>query len=494
MAAEELARALAESGTDLCFGVPGGGANLELIGACERHGIRFVLMHGETSAVIAAGVYGELTGSPGLAIVTRGPGLASAANGIAQALLDRQPVIVATDGTGHASSHQRLDHAALSAPIAKAILDDPAEAVRTALALPQGPVVMDLGAPRRAAAVLPPASTARKCQALSGGRKPVVVAGVGVRRAEHALRAVVRGTLIPVLTTYKAKGAVPESWPNAAGLLTGAAIETPLLAEADLIVLVGVDPVELIPGAWPAVAPVLSLSPWTVDDPRIPIAEQRVGLLPDLLGALVLDGSGWERTGATWCRASAAAIRVGTAGLAPHTAIEAARAALGPDATATVDAGAHMLVAMPLWTVEEPQRCLISSGLATMGFAVPAAIAAALVRGGPVVCITGDGGLGMCLGELETVARLGCDLRVLLLDDSALSLIEIKQGDGQGGPGAVRHRDVAFSAVATAMGLRGVVVSTPAEVAEAIARPGPSLVHARIDPGGYREVLRAIRG
>ena len=96
-----------------------------------------------------------------------------------------------------------------------------------------------------------------------------------------------------------------------------------------------------------------------------------------------------------------------TAGLAPHEVVDAARARAPAGTIATVDSGAHMLVAMPLWEVDEPGEALISSGLATMGFALPAAIAAALARPGrQVVCFTGDGGLGMALAELETLARL----------------------------------------------------------------------------------------
>ena len=497
---ERLAAALAARGTHVCFGIPGGGANLELIGACERHGMRFVLMRGETAAVIAAAVYGELTGRPGLAIVTRGPGLSSAANGIAQALLDRQPVIVATDGTGTAFSHQRFDHAALAAPIAKGVAADPDEAVELALALPQGPVVVDVGAPRSVPGTF--LCGAADFRALPGAalgdlrrsRRPLLIAGVGARGSEDALRALVQGTRIPVLTTYKAKGAIPESWPNAAGLFTGATIEAPLLAAADLIVLAGVDPVELIPAGWPYAAPVLSLSPWPIEDGYLPVAEARVGELGELLAVLALDGSGWDRDGRSWRSLAAERVRVATAGLSPHAVVEAVRGALPAGSIATVDAGAHILVAMPLWTVDEPRRCLISSGLATMGYALPAAVAAALTTDAPVVCLTGDGGLGMCLAELETVARLGLDVRVVVLDDAALSLIEIKQADGQGGPAAVRHGEIDFAALASALGVPGIAVRTPREVAAAAAHRGPSLLHARIDASGYAAVLAAVRG
>jgi len=92
--------------------------------------------------VIAAGVWGELTGTHGLALCTRGPGLAAAVNGIAQAHLDRQPVVVVADGAGFTHPHQRIDHAALVAPVAKGTVTDPRDAVRLALAPPWGPVLI----------------------------------------------------------------------------------------------------------------------------------------------------------------------------------------------------------------------------------------------------------------------------------------------------------------------------------------------------------------
>ena len=113
-----------------------------------------------------------------------------------------------------------------------------------------------------------------------------------------------------------------------------------------------------------------------------------------------------------------------------------------------------MLVTMPLWEVEEPDETLISSGLATMGFALPAAIAASVARPGRrVVCFTGDGGLGMALAELETVSRLGAPIVVVVFNDSALSLIEIKQRPGgHGGENAVRYRPTDFAALAQSSG------------------------------------------
>src|SRR5580658_8075551 len=153
-AADAIVGALAGAGTRLMFGVPGGGPNLDVVGAAAAAGLRFVLAHGETAAAIMAASYADLTGAPGAVLVTRGPGLASAVNGIAHAALDRLPVIVIADTVRSADadriSHQRLDQAALGRSVAKAVLtvggtsagDAAADAVRRALAPPAGPVVV----------------------------------------------------------------------------------------------------------------------------------------------------------------------------------------------------------------------------------------------------------------------------------------------------------------------------------------------------------------
>ena len=122
-----------------------------------------------------------------------------------------------------------------------------------------------------------------------------------------------------------------------------------------------------------------------------------------------------------------------------------------------------------------------------------AAIAASLTTDEPVFCLTGDGGLGMCLAELETVARLGRDVRVVVFDDATLSLIAIKQGPGQGGEAAVCYASSDLAAVARGLGLEAWTVDDEAGLEEALTRRGPSLVAARIDPSGYRAILAAIR-
>jgi acetolactate synthase-1/2/3 large subunit len=194
------------------------------------------------------------------------------------------------------------------------------------------------------------------------------------------------------------------------------------------------------------------------------------------------------------------AVPTASGALAPQQVAAVVRAHTPPDTIATVDAGAHMLAVMPLWDVEQPRRLLISSGLATMGFALPAAIAAALVAPGqPVVAFTGDGGLGMTLAEIETAVRLRLRIVVIVFNDATLSLIKIKQRPaGHGGAEAVDYGPVSFAGVATAMGAAAAAAATEAELVTALdaalRRDGPTVIDAAVDPACYPAVMELSRG
>jgi acetolactate synthase-1/2/3 large subunit len=520
-----IAAALDRAGTELVFGVPGGGPNLDLIEACEQAGLRFVLTHGETPAAIMAATYAELTGRPGACLATRGPGAASMVNGVAHALLDRCAVIALTDvvpaGERERIAHQLLDQRSLMAPAVKATCTLGSDAgahadraVRFATAIPWGPVHVDVdpGAPSDMTRV--PAEPAAPAGAgdidaarrlLSGASRPLIVAGVGCRGSEQQVAAFARKHGVPVLTTYKAKGTIDESDDLAAGMLTGATIEAPLLAAADAILGIGFDPIELIPAPWPYPVPIVSLGPWVSDDRYFEPQVRLVGRVAELLAQLdgFGSGEGWGSTVRAHRRERRESlVRHGSSpdALGPADVVVTAHEVFGTSAIATVDAGAHMLVVMELWTVAQPGHALASSGLATMGFSLPAAIAAALVHPDQrVVCFTGEGGLGMCVAELETLVRMNLPVTVVVLDDARLSLIELKQrSEGQGGANAVRYRDIDFAAVGTGMGLPGERVTDATGLRAALTRAaetdGPFLVDAVIDPRPYVDVIDAIRG
>jgi Thiamine pyrophosphate-requiring enzymes [acetolactate synthase, pyruvate dehydrogenase (cytochrome), glyoxylate carboligase, phosphonopyruvate decarboxylase] len=189
---------------------------------------------------------------------------------------------------------------------------------------------------------------------------------------------------------------------------------------------------------------------------------------------------------------------LGSGRLTSTTALAEMAARWSSGARVTVDAGAHMLPAMQLWPAEAKADILISNGLSTMGFALPAAIGAALLeRGRRVIAITGDGGLLMCLGELATLARENLDVCVVVFDDRALSLIKLKQ-EQRGAAVGVGLGAVDWVAMASSMGIRGFAVETLDALGICLAQigslPGPSLMAVRIESTDYAPVLRAIRG
>jgi acetolactate synthase-1/2/3 large subunit len=534
--AAAIVAALARAGTRVIFGIPGGGPNLDVVGAAAAAGLRFVLTHTETAAAIMAATYADLTDVPGAVLVTRGPGLASAVNGIAHAALDRLAVIVIADTVRSAEadriSHQRLDQAALGRAVAKAAIaiggsragDAAAEAVRLALARPAGPVIALMDDSSASPAAGPDSSAGQQAgtaaergddlavlaRALRSARRPVVLLGHEAIAHTAAIRAALRGSGIPVLHTYRARGIMPDSEPEAGGLVTGGTMEWPLLAAADLILGLGVDEAEMIPAPWDY----QGLTVLVTGNPGLPGpatyftgASELTGALPAAIDMLAAAGRRHDWPPATG-RAARAVTKQRLADaadaapglLTPQQVAATVRAHTPDDGVATVDAGAHMLAVMPLWEVTQPRRLLISSGLATMGFALPAAVAAALChQEQPVVAFTGDGGLAMALAEIETAVRLGLRIVVVVFNDAALSLIKIKQRPaGQGGGEAVRYGPVSYARAAEAMGAAAVVVRAEAELARALAaalrRDGPTVIDALVDPASYPVIMELSRG
>ena len=516
-----LAEGVHDHGAAIVFGLPGGGPNLDVVGAAGDAGLRFVLAHAETAACMMAGTFGLLTGRPALAIATRGPGAASAMNGAAQATLDRFPLLVVTDCVGSSDrdrfGHQRFDQRQMFAPVTKwsgrlADTAGAADVVGGALALaaarPAGAVHLDYdphgeevaapGVPKRHRTS--DEALRRAAQLVHGASRPVVIVGMEAVDSSVDVLSVLERLGCPVLTTYQALGVVPEGHPQQAGLYTSGAIEADIIGAADLVVAVGLDQVEPMPFPWRYDVPVVSVSEVAACATLVPITVEVLGPLAAALDAVIgTSSTSWPPGAGAAALADARATLAATnAGNFGPLELASAVAASAPDRVlATVDAGAHFLAIMPFWPASEPLRLLISNGLATMGFALPAAIGASLARPGiPVVCLVGDGGLAMTLAELETLARLRLPVTVVVFDDAALSLIEVKQKPGQGGSDAVRFQSVDYAAVARAMGLDACVVTSASEAAAALTGgwDRPRLIDARIDPATYAALIAATRG
>ncbi len=531
--AELIVEGLLRAEVPRIFGVPGGGSNLEVLEAARARGLPFVLCHQEWAATIMAAVTGELTGRPGAVLSTLGPGVTASATGLAHAQLDRSPLLYISDrhpsGVLAYATHQYVDHAAHLGPIVKGsvtVTPDSAghwaaHAVQLALAEPRGPVHLDLPADVAGAPAVPVATTVtppsvaapddalveRAAEMIRGAKRPLVIAGLGCRAADAKwLRAFCEALPAPVLTTYKAKGAIPDPHPLAMGIFTGGALEEPLVRRADLIIAFGLDTVELIPRRWSYTAPVLSLVRGPSQGgagyftPALEVVGDLGVMLEELAPRLHQHHADWDVAEVDRLRRERQrALEIDVPGLAPHRVVQLTRELTQAGTIATVDAGAHMFQAAEYWQAVEPGEFLISNGLATMGFALPAAIAAQLVCPEQrVVCFTGDGGFMMVAAELETAVRLRLPITVIVFNDAALSLIEIKQEQKGYAGASMRYAGPDLAALARSFGVAAWTAADEAGFTSALVAAqraqGPTLIDARIDPAGYRRMLEIVRG
>ena len=522
--ADSIVEMLRTAGVGRLFGLPGGGSISDIIAAAERAGLPFSLTQTESGSAFMAAAQAEITGRPGAMVATLGPGACSAMNGAAHALLDRVPLLLITDCEGSVQPeglHQALAQTQMFGPVTKLSrrlqsedFAQTADLLATALvSLPPGPVHLDVAASFTGATVGPPGlkvPAARQgpadCAGVPESCKPLFLIGLGARDAGVArtVRALCEAHAIPALVTYKAKGVVPDDHAWFGGVFTHGALERELLEQADLFIAVGLDPVELLPRAWKYPQPVVSVNSWPMRQTQIPFSVELVGDIETTLQQLAArlpERSAWNAAEiGRAAEAQRARMRIADDSglLAPHRVVELT-ADVYRGARATVDAGAHMFPLMSLWPVDEPNGVLISNGLATMGFALPAAIGAALLeKTRPVIAFTGDGGLLICLGELRTAAREGVKVRIIVFDDSVLSLIRIKQQQRHYPVGSTFNGEVDWAAVGAGLGVIAREVRTEDELRAALIgtrdHPGPVLIAAKITADTYPATIRALRG
>jgi acetolactate synthase I/II/III large subunit len=525
-----LASALAAAGVERIYGIPGGGTTAMIVEA-EARGIRFVLTHGETAAALMAATDAERSNVPGVVVTSSGPGAAAVVDGIAHARLDRAPVLLLTDRQPDRSNaegyHQWLDQAGLFASVAKASLTVTAAHVATTMAHavalahadPPGPVHVDvpIGVGRRSAtaaplAPLPPPGRPRLALPddvlgrIAAARRPLILAGLGARELSPGLLDTVAADLgAPVLATYKGKGAVDETSPWAAGVLIAGGPERDHLERADLVVSVGLDAVELFPSVPPLDGRRIALDAYQPTPGVLaPPLHQAIGDLDHLVRQLPTSGSSeWNQQEVVAGRRAmegrlAAAPSGERGGLHPWAVARTIDEACSEDADIAVDAGAHMLPIAQAWKTRRPGAFVISNGLATMGFGLPAAIARSIADPQRhVVCCTGDGGLLMVAGELATAAREGHRLTIVVFDDRSLSLIRVKQVGAEAGRG-VDIAGPAWDELARAFGIPSTVVGDLDGLRSALTaasdQGSPQLIVVPTDPAPYAGIITELRG
>lgn len=506
-AADLVAERLYEAGCRHAFGMPGGEV-LTLVDALEKAGIEFVLCkHENAAAFMAEGVH-HVTSAPGILVATVGPGAMNGVNAIANAHQDRVPLIVLTGcvdpDEALTYTHQVLDHRKVFEEITKATFTLTAggadtiadKALGIAMEGRWGPVLIDVPisvadakvsvTSRRRVAASPVVPSGAELEAartwLAHAGRPVMVVGLDVLQegSSQAVQAFAETHNIPVVTTYKAKGVLPEDHTLSLG---GAGLSPkadkaliPFLQAADLILCVGYDPIEMRSGwreIWdPARQNVIDIH---AEPNHHYMHQASLSFVANCGAALGVLGRGVAAK-ETWTDGALDDVKAALRSAFPMdeewgaTAIvDEARKVLPPETIATADSGAHRILLSQTWACSSPKTLLQSSGLCTMGVAVPLAMGAKYADPArPVVSFSGDAGFLMVAGEMSTAKEMGHNTIFVVFVDRSLALIELKQRQRQMKNAGVDFDHHDFAAIGRAFGGNGYTVRSRAELRAAL--------------------------
>jgi len=544
-----LVECLEAEGCPYIFSVPGE-ETMDILDALSRTDrIRHITTRHEQGAAFMADVHGRLTGHAAVAMSTLGPGATNLLTGIADAYLDRAPMVAITGQAGsdklHKEAHQVVDVVRMFDPVTKwntrvervdAIPEIVRKAFRVAEFEKPGPTHIEL--PENLAAMAPESgdrtqplrrtrtylpeptdeAIARAARLISESQRPLVLAGNGVlrRRASGGLRAFARGLHVPVAVTFMGKGAIDDR-SHLSLMAVGLQARDHVLTgfdRADLVVSVGYDLVEYAPARWNPDGRKrivhIDTQPAEVDagyQPEVELIGDIEGTLRRLLAAVLPHGVGGRDAAQrhesqeilvnadlrTALLADLAAAETDDGfPITPGRAIADLRRALGPLDIVVSDVGAHKVWVARLYQAYEPNTVIISNGFAAMGISLPGAIAAKLVHPERrVVALCGDGGFLMNSQELETARRIRANVTVVVWRDDGYGLIDWKQRSEFGRPFGVEFGNPDFVAYAQSFGIAGFRAGSAADLYPTLMRAlevdGPALVEVPID---YRENLR----
>ncbi|MGG6296528.1 acetolactate synthase large subunit [Leptolyngbya sp. AN02str] len=530
--AQLLVQCLENEGVEYVFGLPGE-ENLHVLQALKHSSIQFITTRHEQGAAFMADVYGRLTGKAGVCLSTLGPGATNLMTGVADANLDRAPLVAITGQVGtdrmHIESHQYLDLVAMFAPVTKwnAQIVRPsntAEIVRKAFKISQSekPGAVHIDLPENIAAMKVEGSPLRldtrervyasfqsierAAAAINQAKSPIILVGNGAIRA-HASEALTQfaETLnIPVANTFMGKGVIPYQHPLA--LWTVGLQQRDYIScgfdHTDLVIAIGYDLIEYSPKRWNPTGDIpivhVSATPAEVDSSYIPLAEV-VGDISDSLAEILqrCDRQGKSDPYAIHLRADIQTDYEEHAHddgfpIKPQKLIYDLRQVMGPEDIVISDVGAHKMWMARHYHCDRPNTCIISNGFAAMGIAIPGAIAAKLVAPNrKVVAVTGDGGFMMNNQELETALRIGTPFVTIIFNDGGYGLIEWKQMNQFQESSFIKFSNPDFVKLAEAMGLKGYRVTSSTDFVPILKQALLDEVPAVIDcPVDYSENLR----
>ncbi|HEY8648826.1 MAG TPA: acetolactate synthase large subunit [Candidatus Limnocylindria bacterium] len=531
--ADLVVRCLENEGVRHVFGLPGEETLALGLALEDSQQIQSVVVRHEQGAAFMADVYGRLSSYPGVCLATLGPGATNLLTGVADANLDRAPLVAITGQAGleriHKESHQYVDVLRMFAPVVKwnARIDLPEtapEIVRKAFRLARlekpGATHIELpedvaerevvGAPLAVRRTRYPQAgddaLARAAEVINRAAHPIVLVGNGVIRREAsghgavaALRSFIARSHLSTTHTFMAKGALddrdPAALPSVGLQRPGADLASIAeLREADAVVAVGYDLVEWAPGLWnpghDKQIVHLDSTPAEVDMSYVPSIEV-VGEIADSLDALAALVE--PRAVRDHPMRDLRVAGDGAFPLWPRRVVADLREALGDDGIVISDVGAHKVWLSRLYPARLPNTVVIANGYAAMGIAVPGAIAAKLVHPErKVVAFCGDGGFLMNAQELETARRLGTAFVALVLVDGRYGVIEANQQRRFQRSGGVEFGNPDLVGLARAFGLPGYAVTSADDLLPTLRRaldePGAALVAVPIDPGENRKL------
>jgi acetolactate synthase-1/2/3 large subunit len=533
--AQILCRTLSEEGVRLLFGYPGGAIMPFYHALPEYHGLRHVLVRHEQAAAHAADGYARATGRAGVCVATSGPGATNLVTGLATAHMDSTPVVAITGQVPRAmlgrDAFQETDIIGITQPITKhsILVEDVeslADAVREALAIAvegrPGPVLLDIPkdvqqaksdgrsggqALRRSTGPAFSEPTARlsdrptvlahATRLLAEARRPLIMAGHGIilSGAYEELRQLAERTGIPVITTLLGISGFPESHPLHLGMpgMHGEVHVNRAIQQADLILGVGLRFDDRVTGNLAAFARGAKVIHIELDPSEIgKNVATEVGLVGDareLLRELLArvarrDCEAWRREIEGFRRERTENFR---GDLSPTGILAAIDDASGGRCTIVSDVGQHQMWVAKLYPYQRPNTHLTSGGLGTMGFAVPAAMGAALARPDePVWAISGDGGFQMNMQEIATMVQEGIPVKMAVFNNGYLGMVRQWQQFFHGRRySATPIWSPDYVKLAAAYGIFGRRVERGDQVDRAVreanAQPGPALVEFMIE-------------
>ena len=535
--AQKVVDVLTAQGVQYVFGVPGAKIDAvfdALVNDGPQGAPQLVVCRHEQNAAFMAGAIGRLTGTPGVVLVTSGPGTTNLATGLLTANTEQDPLVALCGAVGRMDrlkrTHQSMDAAALLKTVTKYTgeVSDPdnvGEAIvgafRAAVSEPRGAAAVVLPADVLAAptaacitarmpvpsfAAAPTAAIDRARELIRAAQRPALL--VGIRGADpdscRALRALVAATGLPVVETFQAAGVISreleDNFLGRVGLFRNQPGDV-VIDRADVLIAIGYDAVEYDPVLWNhhlerTIVHIDSI-PAEIDNHYQPTVEL-IGDVGATLTALT-DGMAGLTLAARY-QAEIAAQRNALAdidiaaqnhqpdgpGLDPVAVVLKLREALTDDATIACDIGSNYIYMARHFRVYEPRRLLFSNGQQTLGVALPWAMAACLVRPGtPVVSVSGDGGFLFSAQELETATRLGLTFTHIILRDNSYDMVAFQEVLKYGRESGVQLADYDIVSYAAAFGARGYRVKTldefSATLRQALAEDGPSLIDVPVD-------------